>query len=304
MTAPAWDVVGLGENSVDDVYRIPASAGPNLKLPISAHHISYGGQVATTLTTCASLGLRAAYIGAFGENAHGAGIRAALEQRGVDTSHAVIRRAPNRHAVILVDERTGDRTVLWEGDAMLALTPEEIPRALISSARLLHIDDVDESAALAAAEIARAAGLPVTSDLDRVADRTEALVTAVTIPIFAEHVPAALTGESDLERALRKLRRAHHLMLCVTLGARGAIVLEGDRVHHVAATPVNVVDATGAGDVFRGAFIYAFLRGDAPVDILRFANTAAACSCTRSGALDGVPTLDEVVRAMASTRTI
>jgi len=294
MAASTWDVVGIGENSVDYVYRLPAAPEPNAKLPISSHRVLLGGQVATTLVTCASLGLRAAYIGSFGRDDNGTRIRDALVQRGVDTTHASIRQTPNRHAVILVDERTGDRTVLWERDPALALRPHEIPPEVIAAARLLHVDDVDEEASIAAARIARAAGIPITSDFDRITTWTETLVAAVTIPIFAEQLPAALTGESDIERALRKLRRHRKGMLCVTLGARGAALLDGDRFHVVAAPTVEAVDATGAGDVFRGAFIYALLRGDAPPDILRFANTAAAVSCTRAGAMDSVPTLAEI----------
>ncbi|HLG58814.1 MAG TPA: PfkB family carbohydrate kinase [Vicinamibacterales bacterium] len=292
--ASTWDVVGLGENSVDYVYRLPMAPEPNAKLPISSHRLLLGGQVATTLATCATLGLRTTYVGSFGSDDNGARIREALAQRGVDTTHAVIRPTSNRHAVILVDERTGDRTVLWERDPALALNAYDVPQAVIAGARLLHVDDVDEEAAIAAAGVARAAGIPVTSDLDRVGTRTEALVAAVTIPIFAEQVPAALTGEGDVERALRKLRRTHTGLLCVTLGSRGAMLLDGDQLHHVPAPRVDAVDATGAGDVFRGGFIYALLRGDAAPDILRFANAAAALSCTRPGAMDSVPTLAEV----------
>ena len=83
-------------------------------------------------------------------------------------------------------------------------------------------------------------------------------------------------------------------LLCVTLGARGSMLLDGNQLYRVPAPSVRVVDATGAGDVFRGAFISALLRGDSPVDILRFANAAAALSCTREGALDSVPTRREV----------
>jgi sulfofructose kinase len=294
MTASTWDVVGLGENSVDYVYRLPTAPEPNAKLPISSHRLLLGGQVATTVATCASLGLRTAYIGSFGSDDNATRIRAALAQRGVDTTHAVIRSTANRHAVILVDERTGDRTVLWERDAALALAAHEVPPEVIGASRLLHVDDVDEEAAIAAADVARAMGIPVTSDFDRVSTWTEALVAAVTIPIFAEQVPAALTGEGDVERALRKIRRTHNGLLCVTLGARGAMLLDGDNLHHVPAPRVEAVDATGAGDVFRGGFIYALLRGDAPTDILRFANAAAAVSCTRPGAMDSVPTLAEI----------
>ena len=59
------------------------------------------------------------------------------------------------------------------------------------------------------------------------------------------------------------------------------------------------MDTTGAGDVFRGAFIYGLLQGEAPKDLLRFANAAAAVSCTRRGAMNGVPSLEDVRRMMA-----
>jgi len=64
---------------------------------------------------------------------------------------------------------------------------------------------------------------------------------------------------------------------------------------------VEAVDTTGAGDVFRGAFIYALLRGDAPDAILRFANAAAAVSCTRRGAIGGVPSLAEIETMVGKT---
>ena len=72
---------------------------------------------------------------------------------------------------------------------------------------MVHVDDTDQAASIAAALAARKAGVPVTSDIDRLTDLTEALIAAVSLPMFAEHVPAAITGESDPERALRKLRR-------------------------------------------------------------------------------------------------
>jgi sugar/nucleoside kinase (ribokinase family) len=301
MAAPRWDVVGIGESSVDEVYRLPTAPGPNLKLPVSSREIRYGGQVATTLAACASFGLRSAYAGVLGGDANGDGVRDALHRRGVDTS-AAIRRASvaQRRALILVDERTGDRSVLWERDPRLALDASEVPASSIASARLLHLDTVDEDATLAAADLARSARIPVTSDIDRVTDRTMAIVAAITVPIFAEHVPAALTGEADAERALRALRRTHAGMLCVTLGARGAMLLAGNHLHVVRAPAVNAVDATGAGDIFRGAFIYALLRGDTPFEILRFANAAAALGCTREGAIDSVPTLKEVEALLRS----
>src|SRR6188768_989008 len=93
-----WDVIGVGANSVDHVYRLPTYPRPDsaaAKLRIESHLISYGGQTATTLSTCAALGLRAKYVGAFGGDDSGRRMREALARRHIDLAHAVNRDAPN-----------------------------------------------------------------------------------------------------------------------------------------------------------------------------------------------------------------
>ena len=290
------DVVGVGANSVDHIYRLPEFPEPNspaAKLRIARHAIAPGGQTATTLCTCVAMGLTTRYVGATGNDDHGRVIRDELSRRGIDTTRAVVRDTTNAYAVILVDDTQGERVVLWDRDALLSLTPDEIDAASIVDARLLHVDDVDTVASLHAASIARQAGMPITSDIEHVDDLTDALIASVTVPIFAEHVLEPLTGERDFERALRCLRRRHAGMLCVTLGTRGAMLLDGNRLYQESAFPMTAVDTTGAGDVFRGGFIAAFLRGDAPAEILRFANAAAAISCSRLGAINGAPSLKE-----------
>ena len=294
--ASDFDIVGVGENSIDYVYLVPEFPNRDRasKVEIAGHVVSPGGQVTTTLCTCAALGLRTSYVGAFGSDDKGLAIREALQVRGVDLQYAPTRQAASRYAVILVEQGSGDRAVLWHRDPALVLRTEELPRDLIQRARLLHVDGVDEDIAIAAATIARDAGIAVTSDVDRMAGRTRELIASVTVPIFAEGIPEALTGEPDLERALRRLRQDHRGWLCTTLGARGAALLAGETLYEVTGHRVTASDTTGAGDVFRGAFIVAMLRGDAPGDVLRFANAAAAVSCTRLGAIAGVPTRAEV----------
>ena len=295
------DVVGVGANSIDFVYRLPGYPRPDspfAKLPITEHLISCGGQVTTALATCAAMGLSASYIGAIGSDEHGRRMRDELQRRGIDVSHAVARDAANPFAVILLDNRAGERVVLWHRDPRVALTPRDINGAVIEPTRLVHVDDVDLEASVQAARFARAAGKPVTSDIERTTDDIRVLVDAVTIPIFAEHVPPALTGESDLPHALEQLRTTHHTMLCVTRGARGALLLAGGEVIEEPGMAVRTVDTTGAGDIFRGAFIYTLLRGDGPREILRFANAAAALSCTKPGAMNSVPTVDDVERSI------
>ena len=299
--AAPFDVIGVGANSVDYVYRLPAypeRQGPNAKMRISSHTLCTGGQVATMLCTCASMGLRAKYIGATGTDDNGRRVREELTHRGIDMDDAVIRDCTNQFAVIMVDEHAGERIVLWDRAEALFLRHRELPPEVLSLARAIHVDDVDQDAAIASARIGREMGRLVTSDIDRITPRTEELVSAVTIPIFAEHVPEALTGETDFERALRKLRRLNAGLMIVTLGPNGAMALDGDRLHHEHAFEVDAVDTTGAGDVFRGALVAALLKGDGSRDAIRFANAAAGLSCTRLGAINGVPSQEEAVALM------
>jgi sugar/nucleoside kinase (ribokinase family) len=301
--APAWDVVGVGANSVDLVHLLPAApqpSGPHAKQRIHRQLVSCGGQMTTALACVAGFGWRTKYIGATGDDERGAVLRAAMQDRRVDMSGALTRPdATNQFAVILVDETTGERIVLWDRDERLALHPDEVPAAAIAAARLVHVDDVDQAAAVAAARLGRQAGIPVTSDIDRLTDLTTELVAAVSIPMFAEHVPPALTGISDTEGALRALRRYHDGLLIVTLGTAGALALDGDRAIRSPGFSVRAIDTTGAGDVFRAGFIHGRLSGWALERTLRFANAAAAVSCTRLGALSGVPSLDDVEAMLA-----
>jgi sulfofructose kinase len=297
-----WDVIGIGENSVDSVNLLPGypqPSGPSAKMRIRGRHILCGGQMATAMCACASLGLRAKYVGVTGTDDNGRRIRAELQGRNVDISDLVIRDVENRFAVILVDENTGDRMVLWDRDDRLRLRDSELPIDALGATRVVHVDDVDDEVAVRAAGLARAAGAIVTSDIDRLTPRTMELAATVTHAIFAQHVPTHLTGLDDTEAALRRLRRTLDNVLVVTMGEHGASALVGDRFYHEPAFMVHAVDTTGAGDVFRGGFIYALINGQPMDQALRTANAAAAVSCTRLGALNGVPTLAEVRELMA-----
>jgi sulfofructose kinase len=302
MVSPRWDVVGVGANSVDFVNLLPGYPQPSgtfAKMRIGERRVLCGGQMATAVCTCASLGLRSKYVGVSGSDENGRRIRQALIARGnVDVTDLIVRDADNQFAVILVDETTGERIVLWDRDDRLRLRDRELPADALAHARVVHVDDTDEDAAIRAARIGRDAGAHVTCDIDRITPRTAELVSLMTHAIFAEHVLVQLTGIDDPEQALREIRKTHDGLLCVTRGDQGAVALDGDRFYREPAFDVGAVDTTGAGDVFRGGFIYALLH-DQPIDqVLRTANAAAAVSCTRLGALNGVPTMDEIQAVM------
>jgi sulfofructose kinase len=289
------DVVGVGTNSVDEVLQLPGDTATLLasgKVRIAERRFLCGGQTATVTAACAALGLRSAYVGTFGSDEHGRRIRHALEICGVDVRRSVESDSPNRGAVILVDA-SGNRTVLWHRPSELRSPVHELTSAALQ-ARLVHVDDDDPELALRAATLARGAGVPVTSDLEHASDFVEQLIAQVSVPIFEQHLPARITGDADPERALRKLRRLNEGVLVMTRGEAGAVALDGDTFHVAPAFDVKVVDATGAGDVFRAGFIFGLLQGWPVPATLRFANAAAALSCTTLGAIPSVPALAAV----------
>jgi sugar/nucleoside kinase (ribokinase family) len=245
------------------------------------------------MAACAAFGLRAAYAGVVGTDDNGRRVEAALSARGVDLSLLVRRSGESQFAAILIEDRSGERVVLWDrADA-------DLPAEALRSARAVLVDDVDARASLEAARLAREAGVPVITDLDHLTPFTEALVRTASHPVLSEHLPHALTGEGDMERALRELRDWNPGLLTVTIGARGAVALDGNRFVHADGFFVHAVDTTGSGDVFRGAFITGLLQGLPTDRLLRFANAAAALSCTRAGALDSVPSLSDIHRLLS-----
>jgi sugar/nucleoside kinase (ribokinase family) len=296
-----FDVVGIGAGSVDYAYRVPFPPrfhGPGSKMRLAGHSVSCGGQVATAMVTCAAFGLKAAYAGALGADDNGRRLAETLVARGVDVSLTVRRQGGSQFAAILIDDRSGERVVLWDRPESLRLADADLPADALRRARAVLVDDVDARASLAAARMAREAGVPVVTDLDHLTPFTKQIVETASHPILSEHLPAALTGEADLERALRMMRDWNPGLLTVTVGERGAVALDGDRFLVVETFRVAAIDTTGAGDVFRGAFIDGLLRDLPTRDLLRFSNAAAALSCTKAGAMDGVPAPADVRRLL------
>ena len=289
-----FDVVGVGTNSVDQILILDTDfeeiAASGKARVVAEPQLQCGGQTATTLSACASWGLRCRYVGAFGSDDYARLVRTELASRGIEVQYAVACPAPNRSAVILVDT-CGQRTVLWHRSDKLRVRPDRI-RGDVLSAKVVHVDDDDPRLALSACGIAIDAGIPVTSDIEQLSETVEELIARVTYPIFSQGLPAKVTGERDPERALRKLRRLNPNLLCMTLGEGGAVALDGDDFYVAPAFAANLVDSTGAGDVFRAGFIYALLQGWTVPERLRFANAAAAVSCTRRGAIPSVPSLN------------
>lgn len=296
MRAAQTDLLGIGLNATDTlliVDEFPPYAG---KVPLRQELMSPGGQVATAVVTCAKLGLRTQYVGTIGDDLRGQIQRESLEGTGVDTSGVLVRAgAPNQTGFIIIDTRTGERTVLWQRVDALRLEKSDINPQQVQAARMLHIDGFDTEAAAYAAEIARRHGVPVSLDVDTVYPDFEPVLRQVDILVASSSWPKKWTGEEDPFKALGILQAEYGFRVAsMTLGHHGALSLENGIWEYSPAFEVHTIDTTGAGDVFHGALCYAMLEGMGSYPALEFANAAAAVNCTAIGARGHLPTLTEV----------
>jgi sulfofructose kinase len=291
-----FDIVGVGLNATDTlliVPRFPAYAG---KVPFEREILSPGGQVASAMVACAKLGLRVKYIGTVGDDERGRIQMESLQGSGINLDHVQVRRnCANQSAYIIIDQSTGERTVLWARAECLRLTPESIEPEQITCARMLHIDGHDTPAVARAAAIARANGIPVTVDVDTIYHGFDKVLPNVDYLITSSEFPVQWTNEHDPFKALEMLQAEYGMRVAaMTLGAHGALALTGGKFVYSPAFVVNCVDTTGAGDVFHGAFCYAVLQGMPMREALDFSNAMAALNCMHLGARGGIRGLDEV----------
>ncbi len=292
---PQFDVVGVGLNATDTLILLPHFPAYAGKEPFRKEILSPGGQVASAMVSCARLGLRVKYIGTCGDDERGRIQMESLQSSGIDISDVRVREnCPNQTAYILIDETTGERTVLWQRKDCLRLTPDDIRPEMITSARLLHIDGHDTAAVAKAASIARASGIPVTVDVDTVYHGFESVLPNVDYLVTSSEFPARWTSVSDPFQALEKIQNTYGMKVAaMTLGAHGALARMDGRYFYSPAFVVNCVDTTGAGDIFHGAFCYGVLQGWPMGDILTFSNALAALNCTALGARGRMATLEE-----------
>lgn len=287
-----FDVVGVGLNATDTMILIPHFPAYGGKVPFLQEILSPGGQVASALVACASLGLRTKYIGTIGDDERGRIQMESLLGTGINLDH-VQRRAncPNQSAYILIDQTTGERTVFWSRSDCLRISPEEISEDQITCANLLHIDGHDTPAVAHAARIARKNGIPVTVDVDTIYKGFEDVLPNVDYLITSSEFPERWTGEADPLRALTLLQDTYGMKCAaMTLGAHGALARIDGRFFYSPAFVVNCLDTTGAGDIFHGAFCFGVVKGLSLPEILEFSNAMAALNCTALGARGGVAT--------------
>ena len=293
-----FDAVGFGLNAVDHLIVVPKYPQFDTKLRFTEHQRSAGGQTATAMVALQRLGMKTAYAGRFGSDDAGMFGRESLANEDVNLKYAeTIKGATNQLAFIIIDARSGERTIIWDRDERLSYGPEEVPIELASCGQVLHLDAHDPPACAAMARVARAASAIVTADIDNVYEGVEDLLPLIDVLITSSEFPHRLTGIADLRTSILEIKSRYGCAIVgATMGASGAIVYcNGEFLESPAfAVPGGCRDTTGAGDAFHAGFIYAMLSNEDLEVCLRTGNAVAALKCRDLGARTALPHAKEL----------
>jgi sugar/nucleoside kinase (ribokinase family) len=299
------DVAGVGVNAVDTLIRLPRFPAPDSKLEFTTNAVMPGGQVASAMIACQRWGLQTRYVGKIGDDDYGELHRKTFEQEGVEFELICADGCASQSSFILVDQSTGERTVLWKREERVALQAEDLQREWIVDARALLVDGHDTGAATRAARWAREAGIPAIADLDNLYPKVEVLLENVDYVVSSKEFPERLTGEKNLLKSLPLIQRKFkNRLTAATLGRDGVLAWDGAAFRYFPAYRINAVDTTGAGDIFHAAFVFAQLAGWELEEQLSFSCAAAALNCTGSGARGHIAPIEEIRKLMheGSTR--
>lgn len=304
------DILCMGEPMLEFNQQPPAPDGRVLYLE------GHGGDTSNAAVAAARQGASVGYVSAVGEDGPGESFRRMWAAEGVDA--ATVRRDPDAPTAVYFvthDGRGHHFAFLRAGSAASRYAPRDVPERAIRAAKVLHLSGISQAisasacdAGFRAMEVARAAGVRVSYDTNLrlrlwPARRAAAVIheaigmADVALPSYDDAV--ALTGLDDAEAIAEFYLRLCPLVL-LKLGARGCVVAtrDGGRVT-IPPHRVEAVDATGAGDVFGGAFLARTVAGDGPVEAARYANAAAALSTTGYGAVAPIPRREAVLAFLA-----
>ena len=299
MNASKWDILGIGVAAVDDLFYVDHYPAPDTKMRALVEQRQGGGLTATAMVAAARLGSKAGFFGILGHDDLSNDTIRELEQQGVDCS-PVIRRhgAGPYHSVVFVDEKTGSRTIVYSDAHVVQIPPQDVSTTMVAGCKLLFVDHAFPAAAIRAADIAHTCGIPVVADIETTANPgVVELMEKVDHLIVSYELAANITGTSTPEDMVQALAGPKRACAAVTQGSRGCWFSDGGQpVRHQPAFTVDVVDTTGCGDVFHGAYAASISRHTSVDDAIRIAAATAALKATQRGGRTGIPDWQTVIR--------
>ena len=293
-----YDVIGIGRAVKDfivAVEKIPEGDNGTSALFVSSQ---FGGKVSTAMAAVARQGLSASMYGTIGKDARGETVKEDFKWHGVDTSHLyLVEGKDTPMCVALAETSTETRKFIGVPADVPVLIPEKLDLDYLKQARCIHLEG-GYPVAREAAAFAKENGIISSVDADQYREELEQIEHLFDLFITSEfYISKRMPGVDPLEadRAIAKEKGCK--VVISTLGSRGLVgIADGEEFSLPAFRGLKIIDTTGAGDVFHGAFISAYLLGYSPKEAARYASAASYIKCTRVGGRAGIPSRAQVER--------
>jgi 2-dehydro-3-deoxygluconokinase len=280
----------------------------------------HGGDTSNAAIAAARQGAKVGYVTAVGADQFGESFLALWKGEGIDVG--AVKRSPVAHTgLYFVNHGPSGHVFSYmrAGSAASRMTPEDMPVDAIKAAKVVHASGISQAISSSAADAvfhamqtARAAGVAVSYDTNLrlrlwPLDRARAVIHAAAglSDILRPSIDDArqLTGLDDADKIADFYLSIGPKIVAMTLGSDGALIATKERRERVAPRAAKLVDATGAGDMFTGAFLAEYLRSGDAFGAGRYANVAAALSTEGYGAVAPMPKRATVEAAMMAGAT-
>ncbi len=282
------DVLCIGHACYDLVFSVPHHPASDEKIFADSLLACGGGPAANAAIAVSRLGYRAAFAGYLGQDLYGKQHYQEFIESKVNTSLVVRGDFPTPLSTVLV-KNDGQRALINYKGLTRPLDADEIDFLKIKP-KVILLDGHEPYVSLSIVKFAKMEGIPVVLDAGSLHKGTELLMSQVDYLVASEKFACQYAG--DVNVALDRLANITPVVV-ITLGEKGLIWKEGQQTGSLPALSVDVVDTTGAGDAFHGAFAAALAAGKDWQDILKYASAAGSFCCTQLGARTGLPLHDE-----------
>jgi len=258
-----------------------------------------GGACATAVVAAHRLGMHGQMISSIGDDETGRMILESLDSEGIDTTMMeIVAGGVSPHSEIMVNPESGTRTKFVCSNTLppIEWNPDQI--ALLKNSDILHVDGTRYDNAMAAIELAKQFGIPVSVDgCHMEADRefNRKMAEKADILIMNARYPKLVAKTETTEQALEYFAAIGPKVVISTQGTRGCLAWIDGKLEEFPAYSVKAVDSTGAGDVFHGAFLAAYMQGKDVRFAIQYATIAAALKCTQVGGRAGIPSHQEIL---------
>lgn len=293
-----YDVFGIGAITIDLIGKAACWPGTGEKVQLETFDIYDGGLTGTALVTVARLGGNAAIGAKLGYSTWSQRSVEAFEQAGVDVTNIIrIDGCEPVISMIISNRSDYERNIFFSRKGVSYPMPEELPdHRWYQHTRVLLIDHGTGEAGVKAASLASEHGVEVVIDAERMESHLEEMFEYCNHIVVSQKFARMYSGIEDVEKAIYYIRKFPEQNIIITMGPMGLIGLIREEEFSIPGLSVKVVDTTGCGDVFHGAYALAIARGKSIQEAAGYANAAAALSATCLGGRAGIPTEDQLAR--------